>query len=89
MPAHDTFLRGTLHDSKTAGTVLFASSTWFLRLSQVIALFIGLSILSCMMQGMEPVLMPILKGGFIFAADLVRSLNPCPEGMIVEFVSAR
>lgn len=32
--------------------------------------------------------MPILKGGFIFAADLVRALSPCPAGMEVEFVSA-
>lgn len=38
---------------------------------------------------MQPVLMPILKGGFIFAADLVRTLDPCPEGMVIEFVSAR
>jgi hypoxanthine-guanine phosphoribosyltransferase len=35
------------------------------------------------------VLMPILKGGFIFAADLIRALDPCPEGLVAEFVSAR
>jgi hypothetical protein len=42
-----------------------------------------------MLQGKAPVLMPILKGGFIFAADLIRALDPCPEGLVVEFVSAR
>jgi hypoxanthine-guanine phosphoribosyltransferase len=41
------------------------------------------------LQGKAPVLMPILKGGFIFAADLIRALDPCPEGLVVEFVSAR
>lgn len=41
------------------------------------------------LQGKAPVLMPILKGGFIFAADLIRALDPCPEDLVVEFVSAR
>lgn len=36
----------------------------------------------------RPVIMPILKGGFIVAADLVRALHPVPEGMEVEFVAA-
>jgi hypoxanthine phosphoribosyltransferase len=36
-----------------------------------------------------PLLVPILKGSFIFAADLTRALDPCPAGMSVEFVSAR
>ncbi|WIA13955.1 hypothetical protein OEZ85_002524 [Tetradesmus obliquus] len=40
-------------------------------------------------EGKAPVLMPILKGGFIFAADLIRALDPCPEDLVVEFVSAR
>eukprot|EP00879_Flechtneria_rotunda_P014325 GHRR01014965.1.p1 GENE.GHRR01014965.1~~GHRR01014965.1.p1 ORF type:complete len:204 (+),score=54.66 GHRR01014965.1:559-1170(+) len=40
-------------------------------------------------QGKRPLLVPILKGGFIFAADLIRALNPCPEDTAVEFVSAR
>ena len=40
-------------------------------------------------QGMRPVFMPILKGGFIFAADLIRCLDPCPEHLMVEFCSAR
>ncbi|KAF5838840.1 phosphoribosyltransferase-like protein [Dunaliella salina] len=35
-----------------------------------------------------PVVMPILKGGFTVAADLVRSLDPVPKGVIVEFVAA-
>lgn len=35
-----------------------------------------------------PVIMPILKGGFIVAADFVRALDPVPEGMMVEFVQA-
>eukprot|EP00983_Pelagomonas_calceolata_P099848 1158506-Pelagomonas_calceolata.AAC.2 len=30
----------------------------------------------------------ILKGGFTVAADLVRSLDPVPKGVIVEFVAA-
>jgi hypothetical protein len=30
--------------------------------------------------------MQILKGGFIVAADLVRCLQPCPRGLVVEFV---
>jgi hypothetical protein len=37
----------------------------------------------------SPLIVPILKGSFIFAADLVRALDPCPEHMAVEFVSAR
>lgn len=37
----------------------------------------------------RPLLMPILKGGFIFAADLIRALDPCPQDSEVEFVSAR
>jgi len=37
----------------------------------------------------SPLLVPILKGSFIFAADLVRALDPCPENMAVEFVTAR
>eukprot|EP00775_Hariotina_reticulata_P002716 gene2716-3013_t len=37
----------------------------------------------------RPLLMPILKGGFIFAADLIRALEPCPQDAMVEFVSAR
>lgn len=36
-----------------------------------------------------PLLLPVLKGAFIFAADLVRALDPCPKHMAVEFVSAR
>ncbi|GFH17047.1 hypoxanthine phosphoribosyltransferase [Haematococcus lacustris] len=35
-----------------------------------------------------PVIMPILKGGFIVAADLVRALHPCPEGMVIDFIQA-
>lgn len=42
-----------------------------------------------LLQGKAAVLMRILKGGFIFAADLIRALDPCPEGLVVEFVSAR
>lgn len=38
---------------------------------------------------LSPLIVPILKGSFIFAADLVRSLDPCPEHMAVEFVTAR
>jgi hypoxanthine-guanine phosphoribosyltransferase len=45
--------------------------------------------LESILQGKAPVLMPILKGGFIFAADLIRALDPCPEDLVVEFVSAR
>lgn len=37
---------------------------------------------------LRPVLMPILKGGFIVAADLVRAIHPIPEGLEVEFVAA-
>lgn len=37
----------------------------------------------------SPLIVPILKGSFIFAADLVRALDPCPQHMAVEFVSAR
>jgi hypoxanthine phosphoribosyltransferase len=40
-------------------------------------------------QGRRPIFMPILKGGFIFAADLIRCLDPCPEHLMVEFCSAR
>eukprot|EP00195_Chlamydomonas_chlamydogama_P004921 CAMPEP_0202902656 /NCGR_PEP_ID=MMETSP1392-20130828/16980_1 /ASSEMBLY_ACC=CAM_ASM_000868 /TAXON_ID=225041 /ORGANISM="Chlamydomonas chlamydogama, Strain SAG 11-48b" /LENGTH=186 /DNA_ID=CAMNT_0049589451 /DNA_START=113 /DNA_END=670 /DNA_ORIENTATION=+ len=36
----------------------------------------------------KPVIMPILKGGFIVAADLVRNLHPVPEDMEVEFIHA-
>ncbi|GFH07639.1 hypoxanthine phosphoribosyltransferase [Haematococcus lacustris] len=36
----------------------------------------------------QPVVMPILKGGFIVAADLVRALHPCPEGMVIDFIQA-
>lgn len=37
----------------------------------------------------QPLLAPILKGGFVFAADLVRAMTPCPAGLGVEFISAR
>uniref|UniRef100_A0A7S0REN9 Hypoxanthine phosphoribosyltransferase n=1 Tax=Chlamydomonas leiostraca TaxID=1034604 RepID=A0A7S0REN9_9CHLO len=37
---------------------------------------------------LQPMVMPILKGGFIVAADLLRALHPTPEGMVVEFVHA-
>lgn len=43
----------------------------------------------CSEQDKRPLVMPILKGGFIFAADLVRAFSPCPDGLEVEFVSAR
>lgn len=36
-----------------------------------------------------PLLVPILKGAFIFAADLVRALDPSPLNTAVEFVTAR
>ncbi|KAG1676912.1 hypothetical protein FOA52_014788 [Chlamydomonas sp. UWO 241] len=36
----------------------------------------------------RPVIMPILKGGFVTAADLVRSIHPVPDGLEVEFVAA-
>ncbi|GAX79534.1 hypothetical protein CEUSTIGMA_g6975.t1 [Chlamydomonas eustigma] len=36
----------------------------------------------------RPIISPILKGGFIVAADLVRSLNPVPQGLEIEFISA-
>lgn len=36
----------------------------------------------------RPIISPILKGGFIVAADLVRSLNPVPQGLEIEFIAA-
>eukprot|EP00877_Chromochloris_zofingiensis_P005636 jgi/Chrzof1/15073/Cz09g26070.t1 len=40
-------------------------------------------------HNLAPIFMPILKGAFIFAADFVRALDPCPESLIVEFCTAR
>mmetsp|Transcript_4539 Transcript_4539/g.7723 ORF Transcript_4539/g.7723 Transcript_4539/m.7723 type:complete len:200 (-) Transcript_4539:796-1395(-) len=39
-------------------------------------------------EHLRPIFMPILKGGFIVAADLLRHLEPCPRGLEVEFVAA-
>lgn len=37
---------------------------------------------------LSPIIMPILKGGFVVAADLIRAIHPVPEGLEVEFVAA-
>lgn len=39
-------------------------------------------------EHLAPMFCPILKGGFIVAADLLRALEPVPHGMVVEFISA-
>eukprot|EP00882_Tetradesmus_deserticola_P017085 GHRQ01018283.1.p1 GENE.GHRQ01018283.1~~GHRQ01018283.1.p1 ORF type:complete len:143 (+),score=36.47 GHRQ01018283.1:135-563(+) len=71
----------SIHDD--VGEVLFSKQQMAEKVAEMGKL------LGITYQGKAPVLMPILKGGFIFAADLIRALDPCPEDLVVEFVSAR
>ena len=37
---------------------------------------------------LAPVVLPVMTGGFMFAADLLRAMRPSPRGMSVESIKA-
>ncbi|KXZ48953.1 hypothetical protein GPECTOR_24g243 [Gonium pectorale] len=39
-------------------------------------------------QGKAPLVLGVLKGCFMFFSDLVRSIEPCPRGLTVDFIRA-
>lgn len=44
--------------------------------------------LAAELEGKRPLLLGVLRGAFVFAADLVRALEPVPEGTEVGFLRA-
>jgi hypoxanthine-guanine phosphoribosyltransferase len=37
---------------------------------------------------LAPVVLPVMTGGFMFAADLLRAMRPSPQGMSVDSIKA-